>query len=162
MYFRLYRPPGLVSRPLVVLLVAVGVFGLFFCSGLHLPVWNSRARLNKHLADDLRLSLPASATVTHAVSVAYRDPGEYYAIEMAAADVAPFMAMVRNSTREPKDVDPASNWHMGRVPSWWKPQDLPQVQRLDMNVENAQGIVGGYMWYYSPSATTVYVFWFRT
>ena len=74
--------------------MGVGVMFLLFCSGLHFPVWDGRGRLQGHLTRDFNVSLPASARVARAVSVAYRDPGEFYAVEMARADVGWGMAWI--------------------------------------------------------------------
>jgi hypothetical protein len=147
------RRPGPLG---LLLLVGAGLFYLFYCSGLHLPIWDARDRLAKHLAADPWVQLPPSATVTHAVSVAYRDPGEFYAVEMAPADVAPFIAKVRAAS-SPDDRPDGSPWTMGRTPDWWRPQDLPGVRRFDTHVQD----LGGYMWFYAPSSPTVYVFWYR-
>ena len=144
----------------LALVASAGVFFLLFCSGLHLPVWNARGRLEEHLRKDFNLSLPFGAKVTRAVSIAYRDPGEYYKVEVAApADVLPFIARMKSANREAQDVDTAQVWLMERPPDWWQPTTLPQVQRLDVPTNDRQG---GYILYYSPSAATLYVFWFRT
>lgn len=143
------------------IVIAIGLFILFFCSGLQLPVWRPEARLNRRLSRDLGLSLPAGAFVTHAVSVATRDPAEYYAVEMPAADAATFMALVKqvHSGRAQSVESPADRpWTMGPAPDWWKPAQLPNVQRLDTGVQDPQS---GYVWYYSDAAGTVYVFWFE-
>jgi hypothetical protein len=132
---------------------------VFFCSGLHFPFWNARGHLNSRLSDEMQLSLPPSAKVTHAVRVATNDPAEYYAIEMDVADVAPFMAHVRSALPQAREVDPATAWTMGRIPDWWKPSALRQVQRLDGFHRDEQG---GYIWYFSKSEPTIYFFWCRT
>jgi hypothetical protein len=147
------------SRLAILLLAGAAVSFLFCCSGLHFPIWNAQGRLQKHLSDDLRVSLPPGSKVTHAVSVAYRDPGEYYAIEIPRSAVAPFIAAVRAAGRDSQDEDPTRPWTMGRTPAWWTPQNIPQVQRLEMFHHDQQG---GYTFYYSPTSSTVYVFWFRT
>ena len=143
----------------IVLLAGAAISFLFCCSGLHFPIWNAQGRLQRHLNDELGVSLPPGTKVTHAVSVAYRDPGEYYALEFPQRSVAPFIAAVRAASRNPEDRDPTRPWSMGRIPAWWIPQNIPQVQRLDISHRDEQG---GYMWYYSPTSSTVYVFWFRT
>ena len=142
----------------VVFMVAVGVVFVFFCSGLHFPMWNAKGNLTAHLMRDLRLSLPGHATVTHAVRVAYRDPGEYYAVELPQVEAAAFVAKVRLASHELEEVDPARPWSMGRIPTWWKPNDLPNLKRLDFQLQSG---LGGYMLYYSESAGTVYLFWYE-
>jgi hypothetical protein len=159
MFFQLRARRRGGNRLAVLLLAGAAVSFLFCCSGLHFPIWDAKGRLQKHLNDDLRVSLPAGSKVTHAVSVAYRDPGEYYEVAMPQAAVGPFTAALRAGGRDPEDVDPTWQWTMGRTPAWWTPQNLPQVLRLDVRHNDGQG---GYMCYYSPTSSTVYVFWFRT
>jgi len=143
-----------------LVLGAIVFYFLFCCSGLHWPMWNARGRLAGHLSNDLHLTLPVSAKVVHAVRVATRDPGEYYAVEMNAADIMPFMAQVRTAMTDAADKDAGEPWVMGRAPDWWKPQDLVQVKRLDGRMRD--DLQGGYMWYYSSSSSgAVYVFWFE-
>jgi hypothetical protein len=144
----------------ILVLACAAVFFLFFCSGLHLPIWNAQGRLEQRLTQDLGLSLPPGSRVIHANSVALRDPGEYYAVEMPHAAVVPFIDAVRAAGTDPEDLDPQMPWiSMTRTPSWWKPKTLPQVKRLTVNHRDR---FGGYSWYYSPISSTVYVFWFRT
>lgn len=131
---------------------------LLFCSGLHFPIWNPRARLQSRLSSDLNLTLPPSAKVLNAISVAYRDPGEYYTIEVPLADIPPFIARLQSSAKSAADRDPTEPWTPGRAPTWWTPQTLPQLHRLDLFRPDEQG---GFIWYYSPTSTTLYAFWFR-
>lgn len=160
MLFQLRSRPRKPSRAAIVCLAGAAIFFLFECSGLHFPIWNAKGRLDKHLTADLGLSLPPGSKVTHAISIAYRDPGECYALEIPQAAVAPFMAAVRAAGTDSQDLDPAYPWHFWyRVPSWWKPQSLPQPERLNTYHNDK---FGGYEWFYSPTSSTVYVFWFRT
>jgi hypothetical protein len=159
MFFQLRARRRGSNRLAILLLAGAAVCFLFCCSGLHFPIWDGQGRLQKHLGEDLGVSLPAGSTVTHAISVAYRDPGEYYQVELPQAAVGPFIAAMRAAGRDSKDVDPSWKWTMGRAPAWWTPQNIPQVQRLDIFHRDEQG---GYMCYYSPTSSTVYIFWFRT
>jgi hypothetical protein len=138
--------------------IGIALLVVFFCSGLHFPIWGARGTLDDRLARELNVTLPASSRVTHAVRVATRDPAQFYAIEMDAPDVLPFMDKVRATMNGSRDRDASSPW-FEPVPDWWKPETLPQVKRLD-GFHHDEG--GGYTWFYSPRAATVYVFWCRT
>jgi hypothetical protein len=160
MFFQLRSGRRGPNQVTVVFLVGAAAFFLFFCSGLHFPIWDAQGRLANRLTEDLGVSLPAGSKVTHAVREASHDPGEFYSVEIPSASVLAFMGAVRAAGIHSKEADatkPAGV--LGRTPSWWTPQNLPQVQRLDMDHHDGQG---GYIWYYSPVSSTVYVFWFRT
>ena len=138
---------------------AMGVVFVFCCSGMHLPMWNAKGRLSAHMMRDLNLPLPANAKVTDAVSVASRDPEEYYAIALPSAEVGAFMAKVRSASRKPEDLNPARSWYMGRAPSWWPPTGWANGSGFQALHHDE---LGGWTWLYSESAGVLYVFWFRT
>ena len=144
---------------LILLIAGAAISFLLWCSGLHFPIWNAQGRLQRHLTDDLGVSLPPGTKVTRAIRVATLDPGEYYAVEIPQASVTPFIAAVRAAGRHPQDRDPSGHWYMDRLPDWWLPQNIPQVQRLELSDREEKG---GYTFYYSLSSSTLYVFWFRT
>ena len=142
------------------LLGGVAVLFIAFCSGLHFPMWSPRAKLEGRMSEELNLSLPAGARVVRGVREAYRDPAEFYEVEMAAVgDVMPFIAKVRSSGTAAKDGDPARQGAMGRVPDWWKTRALAGVRCLEVSHRDREG---GYSFFYWPASRTVYVFWFRT
>src|SRR5688500_9947193 len=126
------------SRYLVPLTALVLVFGYFVwnCSGLNFPIWDPQGRLESHLVKDLNIRLPSSAKVMHSSRLAYSDPVEYYAVEMAVSDVVPFLANVRSAAHRAQDDDDRVRLGLP-TPDWWKPGDIPQVQRLDVFEPNS-------------------------
>jgi len=152
--------------PLVLLSLA-GVGFLFCCSGLHFPFWNARERLEGRLQWDTGVGLPSGAKVVEAVWQAYRDPGEFYAVEMPVNQVAGFVDRVRKSGREVEDRDPTSNGGMMRTPDWWNTKALPSVQAIGVSAyrdasEFGRQAIGGMTIFYSTTSSRVYIFWYRT
>jgi len=146
-------------RPLLFLGLPA-VYFLFFCSGLHFPMLLPFGSLNGHLRNDLGLTLPAGTRVVHAVREASRDPGEYYELQLPTqASVIAFVASLKAPNRRATDRDPNSPWSMGPAPDWWRPSAMPQVESFDLNDSSSRH---GFIWFHSPTSTTLYVFWFGT
>lgn len=133
-------------------LAAVGLFFLLNCSGLHFPIWNPKGRLNDRLTKDAGLLLPVEAKVTHGIREAYRDPSEYYVIEMSVADAAAFMAEVRVVGQELTGTQADPKAGTISIPEWWTPQVLPGVRALEFHRNGAF-----YRWFYSDTSGAVYL-----
>lgn len=106
---------------------------LYFCSGMHWPVWDKPALLREQLGG-YSLAMPATARTTDATRLAWIRPRYYFRIEMPEADAKAWMdglvIAARNRGEEASELSAPPALPAPAPPDWFaKPFNTARQKR---------------------------------
>ncbi len=153
---------GKVTTLAVASLLAVCLVYLF--SVTHFPFLDAKGSLNGHLHQDFGQALPSSAVVEESYWVGYRNSEAVFKIQMAAADIVPFVETLRGiaGTKDrwkTSPLDLRASHPLYRPPVWWNNPPLSDAQAVDIIVFDESGPRCHYLLLFSAATGKLYLVW---